>query len=282
MPIKTRDVNELIEKSKWLRREQFELVMKDKIGHFPSSSAIAEICISLFYGGILKYDPSNPEWEDRDRFIISQGHAGMAIYPILAELGFFPKEELEKFARADGILRFYPDHNIPGFETISGSLGHGVGVAAGYSLIAKRDNKSYNSFVIISDGECYEGSTTESARFAAHYNLDNLIVVLNRNKCIILGETENCLKLEPLEEEWRSYGWNTHQVDGHSYTKLFDVFDKVLANKNGKPTIIIADTLKGKGVSFMEGNFKWHNRMPDDKQESDAREELKFKNPIYE
>lgn len=263
---------ELIDKSKELRIRLFDLVMQDMKGHIPSAYSCLEIVISLFYGNILKYDKDDI---DKDRFIISKGHAAFVLYPILSDLNYFDNLELKKFSNPEGILRVYADHSIPGIEAISGSLGHGLGISAGLALSAKRDKKDYNSFVILGDGECYEGSVWESAMFAAHYELDNLITIVDRNGLCIMDKTENCIKLDSIEEKFKAFGWETVSVDGHSYESLLEGY-KIINNKNGKPKAIIANTIKGKGISFMENKPLWHNKMPMDEQIKSVYEELEI------
>lgn len=262
-------------KSHWLRRELFEMVVRSKKGHFPSSSSITEIVVALFYGGYLHYDPKNPRWPDRDRIFISKGHAGMTMYPVLADLGYVPKEEVARFTKKDGVFRFYPDPSIPGIEAITGSLAHGMGIGAGHALVAKQEGKKYRTYVIISDGECYEGSTWETAMFASHQQLDNLIVIVDRNGCCILDHTENCVRLDPLEDKWKAFGWHTIVVDGHSYSQITKALDEAASGRvQNKPIAIISRGVKGKGVSFMENKPGWHNKMPNDDEIARARKEL--------
>lgn len=268
------NIDLLRQKSAWLRKELFEMVIRSKKGHIPSSFSCLEFVVALFYGGYLRYDPKRPRWEDRDRIFISKGHAGMAMYPILEELGFVPKGEVEKFTKAGGIFRFYPDPSIPGVEAITGSLGHGIGIAAGHALAARRDGRSYRNFVIVSDGECYEGSVWETAMFAAHHNLESLVTIVDRNGCCILDYTENCVRLDPLEDKWKAFGWHTIAVNGHSYAEITRALDEATSGKIKKPIAIISRSVKGKGISFMENKPGWHNKMPNDEQIAQARREL--------
>jgi len=269
------DINTLVERSHWLRKEVFELLATAKKGHVPSSYSCAEIVTALYYGGFVKYDAKNPRWNERDRVLISKGHAGMVLYPILADLGFFEKSELPKFTKASGILRLYADPSIPGVESTTGSLGHALGIACGYALSAKHAKQTYNSFVVLGDGECYEGSIWEAAMFASHHGLDNIVTFVDRNQLCIIEETEKCLRLGSIEEKFRAFGWNACTVDGHSYSALVPAINKAVSQKNGKPTAIIANTIKGKGISFMEGDARWHNKIPTDDQILRAREELR-------
>lgn len=269
----TNNIEFLIQKSKWLRNSIFEMVIKVNQGHIASALSQCEIAISLYYGGLVKYQKGNPNWKDRDRVIISKGHSAMGIYPILADLGYFQEEELNRYGTSDGLLRIYGDKSIPGIDSTSGSLAQAPGIACGFGLAAKNDNKDINSFLILSDGEHYEGSLWESAMFASHNKLDNLIFIVDRNKQIILGKDEDCLNLEPLDKKWESFGWNVHIVDGHDYSEILNALNKSLI-KNGKPNVIIANTVKGKGISYMEDVTRWHNTMPNDEQIAIARKDL--------
>ena len=267
------NINDLKAKAHWLRRELFEMAMRQKKGHIPSSFSCAEILVALYYGGVATVVRGKPEDPNRDRIIISKGHAAMSQYPILADYDFFPKKELERFTQVGGLLGMYADFRIPGIEGISGSLGHGVGMGAGFAMAARRDDRAYNTFIILGDGECYEGSIWESAMFAAHRKLDNLVVIVDRNELCIMGKTEELLELGDLESKWRSFGWYSCCVDGHSFDQLIPALNLV-GKTDGKPLAIIANTVKGKGISFMEGRSEWHNRMPSDQQIMEARVEL--------
>lgn len=249
------------------------MVMRARDGHVPSSFSMTEIVVSLYYGGVLRYRRGEPGWPDRDRVIVSKGHAAMALYPVLADLGYFPHEELNRFTKPGGLLGMYADVRIPGIEGISGSLGHGLGMAAGFCHAARLDGKPHRSFVVLGDGECYEGSIWESAMFAAHHGLDNLCAIVDRNALCILGRTEDFVRLEPLDEKWRSFGWHAVRVNGHSFRELLDAL-ALVGRVGGKPLAIIADTVKGKGISFMEGHAEWHNRMPSEAQVAQARAEI--------
>ena len=266
-------INDLEDKALWLRRELFEMAMRQKKGHIPSSYSCADIVTALYYGGVLKYKEGEPNWEGRDRVIISKGHAAMVLYPILADIGYFPAGELQRFTEPGGLLGMYADFRIPGIEGISGSLGHGLGMGAGFALAARQDGHDYRTFVVLGDGECYEGSIWESAMFAAHRKLDNLVAIVDRNELCILGRTEDLVALGDLEEKWRGFGWQAVSIDGHDFTEIGDAFARV-GKSDGRPLAIIADTVKGKGISFMEGRSEWHNRMPSDEQLAQARGEL--------
>jgi len=271
----------LIQKSKWLRKEIFEMVVKVNQGHIASSLSQAEILIALYYGGVAKIKKSDPLYNKRDRIIVSKGHSAMGAYPIFADLGFLSKNELKRYGTPKGKLRIYGDKSIPGVETTSGSLAQAPGIASGFAYCSKLDKQDIYSFVILSDGEHYEGQLWETAMFAAQYKLDNLVFIVDRNKQIILGKTENLLKLEPLGKKWKSFGWNVFEIDGHKYSEIIPTFKKVRKLKNGKPSLIIANTIKGKGVSYMEDVTRWHNTMPNSEEIKIARKDLE-KNCIYE
>lgn len=271
----------LIAKSKWLRKEIFEMVVKPNQGHIASSFSQAEILVSLYYGKIAKIKKNNPLYEKRDRIIVSKGHSAMGAYPIFADLGFINKKELKLYGTPKGKLRIYGDKSIPGIETTSGSLAQAPGIASGFAYASKLDKKDIYSYVILSDGEHYEGQLWETAMFASHYKLDNLVFIVDRNKQIILGKNEDLLKLEPLGQKWKSFGWNVFNINGHKYSEIMPTLKKVRKLKNGKPTIIIANTIKGKGVSYMEDVTRWHNTMPNQEQIEIARKDLE-KNCIYE
>jgi len=266
-------INDLEDKALWLRRELFEMAMRQKKGHIPSTYSCADLVTALYYGGVLKYKEGEPEYADRDRVIVSKGHAAMVLYPVLADIGYFPADELKRFTEPGGLLGMYADFRIPGIEGISGSLGHGLGMGAGFALAARQDGHDYRTFVILGDGECYEGSVWESAMFAAHHKLDKLVAIVDRNELCILGRTEDLVELGDLEDKWRSFGWNALSIDGHDFGEIFDAFAK-LDKSDGRPLAIIANTVKGKGISFMEGRPEWHSRMPSDEQMAIARAEL--------
>ena len=266
-------INDLEDKALWLRRALWDMVMRQRKGHIPSSYSCAEIMVALYYGGVARVVHGQPDAPNRDRIIVSKGHAAMVQYPILADLGFYEPVELDRFTQPGGLLGMYADFRIPGIEGISGSLGHGLGMGAGFALAARQDCADYRTFVVLGDGECYEGSIWESAMFAAHHDLDNLVVIVDRNDLCILGKTEDLVALGDLEDKWRSFGWSAMSVDGHSFNDLMVAFAHV-GETQGKPLAIIADTVKGKGISFMEGRSEWHNRMPSEAEIAVARAEL--------
>jgi transketolase len=268
------DIAVLREKSLRIRLLILDAIYKAKKGHIGGSFSIVEILISLFYGGILKFDPKNPDWENRDRFILSKGHAGIALYAVLADLGYFSIKELSKLNRG-GMLGEHPDHLIPGVEVVSGSLGHGLPIASGMALADKLDNKKdRRTYIILGDGECYEGSVWEAAFFAAHHKLNNLIAIVDRNRLITFGSTEDINEQEPFKDKWQSFGWEVFEEDAHDCNSLVDIFNKIHLSISGKPSLLIAKSVKGKGVSFMENEARWHHGAIDEEKYRLAKKEL--------
>ena len=263
---------ELENKAAQLRLDALNLMAKAQKGHIGGSFSCMDILVALYYGGILKFDPANPEWEDRDRFILSKGHATLALYPLLADLGFFDKSELDTYCQENSIFEGHPNREIPGIEISTGSLGQGLRIGAGLALAAKMDGKDYKTYVLLGDGECYEGSVWEAAQFASHHNLNNLIAIVDRNKQCVLDFTENCNKLEPFALKWEAFGWWAEEAIGNNVEHLIKQFNRI--DSKFKPTVIIANTIKGKGVSFMERKLEWHNKLPDELELELARQEL--------
>ena len=254
--VRERD-SHLESKARWLRSTLFEMLAGARQGHPGSIFSQVEILVTLFYGGIFNYTPGKPGDPNRDRIIVSKGHATMGLYPILAEANYFPVAELEKFGKPGGLLRVFGNISIPGVDCTTGSLGHGLGVACGMALAARHDRRPTRVFVILSEGEMYEGATWESALFASHHGLDNVVLIIDRNRKIILGDTEDCMRLEPVSDKWDAFGWKTTRADGHDFTSLSNAFS-LIGRTDGKPLAIVADTVKGKGVSLMEHKPEWH------------------------
>ncbi len=267
----------LTERSAWLRRELLEMVAPHGKGHLASAFSSIEIFVALYYGGILKFPVAPCRWP-ADRVIVSKGHATLGLYPILADLGYFPAEELKRYTKPDGLLGIYADMSIPGIPCTSGSLGHGLGIAAGFAL-ADKSRGFYpvnRTYVVLGDGELYEGSCWEAAAFIAHHRLRNVVAIVDRNELCILGKTEELLELDDIAEKWRSFGWDTATVDGHdpyevSAALKLNVIDSIA----DQPQVIIANTVKGKGISFMEGRPEWHGGVPSGEQLEQARGELR-------
>jgi transketolase len=248
--------------SKKVRQHIVDMTHLGKSSHVASGLSIADI-LAVLYQDILKVDPANPEWADRDRFVLSKGHAGAAAYAVLAEVGFFPVSNLRSHYQNGSKLSGHVSHKeIPGVELSTGSLGHGLSVATGMALAAKLDGASWRTFVLMSDGECDEGSNWEAALFAGHHKLDNLVAIIDYNKIQSLASTKDTLDLEPFAMKWESFGWAVNEVDGHSHDALNNTLSNLPFAGDGKPNLLIAHTTKGKGVSFMENKVLWHYRTP--------------------
>ncbi len=227
--------------------------------HIGSVLSMADI-LAVLYGEVMNLDPDNPRWPGRDRFILSKGHAGAGVYAVLAETGFFPTSKLETHYQDGSDLSGHVSHKgIPGVELSTGSLGHGLGVGAGFAKAAKLKGSGHRCFVLMSDGECDEGSVWEAALFSAHHQLDNLVAIVDYNKIQSLAPVAETMGLEPFADKWRSFGWQVGEVDGHDHEALSEVFG-ALPRGQGKPQVVIAHTVKGKGVSFMENQVLWHYR----------------------
>lgn len=263
--------------AKDIRRDTFKTICNGGSGHIPASLSIVEILVFL-YNNILNINPKKAKDQDRDRFILSKGHAGVALYAILAEKGFFPKAELNKFGKKESILGGHPDmHKVCGIEASTGSLGHGFGFGVGMALAGKFDKKNYRVFVIIGDGECQEGSVWEAAMFAPQHKLDNLTVIIDYNKIQAMDFLDKIIAMEPLADKWRSFGWEARETDGHNFSRLQETFSAIPFVK-GKPSLIIAHTVKGKGISFMENTPIWHARTPNKEEMKIACKELNLEN----
>jgi transketolase len=254
----------LDKKSLELRKEVINTMKKAGRGHPASALSIVEM-IRVLYDNILKYDSKNPKWALRDRFILSKGHGCLALYVVLAEKGFFPKKELEQFCTMEGILGGHPEITIPGVEASTGSLGHGLSIGVGMALNAKYEKAKHRVFVIVGDGECNEGAIWEAAMCASKHKLDNLVVLVDYNKCQSYGPVCYVQELEPFADKWKSFGFGVKEINGHDVNELKKALMSVPLAK-GKPSVIICHTVKGKGVSFMENDTKWHHpkMTPDD------------------
>ena len=262
----------LEEEAKELRRTIFKTICNGGGGHLPASFSIVEL-LTVLYFSVLRIDPNNPADPNRDRFILSKGHAGVALYAVLAEKGFFDKRHLDTYGKRGTILGGHPDmYKVPGVEASTGALGHGFPFAVGMALAGKMDKKDYRVFTILGDGECQEGSVWEAALFAPKHRLDNLTVIIDYNKFQAMDLLEKIIPLEPLADKWRAFGWEVAEVDGHNILLLQNLFRSLPLSEN-KPTLVIAHTVKGKGISFMENVPIWHYRMPNPKElEAGCRE----------
>lgn len=257
-----------------IRRHVVEMTHTGKSSHVGSGLSICDI-LAVLYGDVLRIDPSNPNWEERDRFILSKGHAGAAVYATLAEIGFFETKELKKHYANGSIFSGHVSHKgVPGVELSTGSLGHGLSVACGMALVGHTlGNKAYNVYCLLSDGECDEGSNWEAILFAAHQKLSNLIAIVDYNKLQSLKSVRETLDLEPFKDKWDAFGWHTQVVDGHDHKALALAFE-CAKNNSSNPSVIICNTIKGKGVSFMENQVLWHYRSPQGDEYTSALEEI--------
>ncbi|HEX8890112.1 MAG TPA: transketolase [Pyrinomonadaceae bacterium] len=260
------DVKEL---ARTIRAHTLRMVHKAKASHVGTCLSMADLLAAL-YGRILKVNPLAPHWPERDRFILSKGHGAAIVYAALAERGFFPKEWLETYCEDGSHLCGHIMHSgVPGVEASTGSLGHGLSIGCGMALAGKRAHEETRVFVMLSDGELDEGSVWEAALFAPHHHLDNLTVIVDYNKIQSFGSVQNVLGLEPLADKWRAFGWAVREINGHDYDEIIDALSH-LPFERDKPTAIIAHTIKGKGVSFMEGELAWHYKSPNDEQLAEA------------
>jgi transketolase len=253
-----------------LRRKIVETITNGGEGHIPSSFSIVDI-INTLYSNHLEFDSKNPKWEERDYFILSKGHAGMALYVVLEKFGFISQKDLDEYGKFHAMLGGHPDcTKIPGVEASTGSLGHGFPYSVGIALGLKINNKSNRVFVLVGDGECHEGTIWESALVAQNLKLDKLCVIVDLN-----GSAAQILSHPDIKRQWESFGWNVLEVNGHDEKDLNNVFEKVKTDGNDKPTAIIAHTVKGKGVSFMEAHGPWHHKIPNQIEYKEIMEELK-------
>lgn len=258
--LESQELVRLTEISKNTRKLILETVAEAGSGHPGGSLSAVEILVTLYFYK-MKRDPKNPSWEDRDRFILSKGHASPLLFSILAQAGYFPIEELKTFRKINSRLQGHPDFKAPGVEYPGGSLGIGLSVAVGMALAARLDNKSHRIYTLLGDGELQEGQVWEAALTAAKYRLDNLTAIVDRNGIQQDGLTEQIMPLEPLAAKWKAFNWNVIQIDGYNFEQIINALEKA-ENTINRPTVIIAHTTKGKGVSFMEWSPEWHGKAP--------------------
>ena len=272
MPISETKIKELQEKAKEVRRLIIQMLAQAGSGHPGGSLSAADLITALFFA-VLRNNPKEPNWKDRDRFHMSKGHCCPLWYAVLAELGYFPKEKLLTLRQLGSMLQGHPDRRTPGVEVASGSLGQGLSVGLGMSLAAKIDNQNYRVYVLMGDGETQEGNIWEAAMAVSHYKCDNLCAILDYNGFQIDGKVKDIMNLEPLPAKWQAFGWNTIEIDGHNMQEILSAYEKAKTVK-GRPTIIIARTIKGKGVSFMENVAGFHGRAPTKEEAEKALKEL--------
>ena len=267
------DIEELKQKAKEIRKDIIEAVYNAKSGHPGGSLSIADI-LAVLYFKELRIDEKNPKWEDRDRVILSKGHCSPALYAALAERGFFEKEKLKSFRKLNSNLQGHPDLNkVPGVDMTSGSLGQGMSVANGMAIAGKMDNKDYRVYTILGDGEIEEGQVWEAAMTANKYKLDNLCVIVDNNNLQIDGTIEEVMSSYPIDEKFKSFGFNVINIDGNDIEQIINAFDEAKQVKE-KPTCIVAKTIKGKGVFFMENKVEWHGKAPSEEEYVQAMEDL--------
>ena len=266
-------IENLKNKSKVIRKSILEMTTKAASGHPGGSMSALDVIVTLYFYK-MRHNPKDPNWSERDRFVLSKGHASPALYSVLAEAGYFAKEELGRFRLIDSFLEGHPGRkSVPGVDVSTGSLGQGLSIACGLALAGKLDKMDYRVYAMLGDGECQEGQIWEAATAASHYGLDNLCVIVDRNSLQIDGNTEEVMAVEPLSEKWSSFGWNTLSINGHNHSEIIKALDDASLLK-GAPTAIIAHTTKGKGVSFMENVCEYHGKPLNKDQLCEALKEL--------
>ena len=264
----------LAAKANWIRVSAMTMTHHARLGHTGGDLSSADILAALYFGQVLKVDPANPGWPQRDRFVMSKGHCSAALYSTLAQRGFFPLAQLRTFMDPLSMLNGHPDRNkVPGVEANTGPLGHGLPISVGMAMAARMRGEAWRVFVLVGDGELQEGSNWEAAMCAQHYGLDNLTVIVDRNGLQQGDFTESTIRMEPLADRWRSFGFAVKEVDGHDHAALLQAFRSMPAKK-GKPSCLIAKTIKGKGVSFAENKPAWHHGVPSREQLELAAKEL--------
>jgi transketolase len=268
------DLDSLKQIARGLRLDILDATTRAGSGHPSSSFSSVEIVTALFFGGILRYRPHEPWWPERDRFIMSKGHAAPLLYPTLARAGYFPREEIFRLRQLDSPVQGHPIQGLmPGVEATTGSLGQGLSVGIGHVLGGRINRLSYRVYVLMGDGECEAGQVWEAAMAGAHFKADTLTAIIDYNKYQETGPISREMALEPFAEKWRSFGWSVSQVDGHDIAALLAAL-RALQEVRGRPTVLIADTVKGKGVSFVEADFTFHGRALTPEQAARAREEI--------
>ena len=250
----------LIDRARCIRRETIRVHGIAPSTRIASSLSAVEILVALYYGGVMEQNPKEPRSETRDRLIVSKGHGAIAMYPILADLGYFDPSELDRTCKAGSFLGGIPDTVVPGFETINGSLGHGLGVAAGMALALRLKGGRETVFVLLGDGELYEGSVWEAIMFAGHHRLDNLVLIVDNNRVAMLDYCQNIIGMEPLVPKFEAFGWSVKEVDGHDVNEVQRTLQGLKANRTGNPKVLVANTVKGKGIPFLESDSLCHLR----------------------
>lgn len=271
--LSTDDWRRLEDTAHRLRKLTLETVVWAGSGHIGGAMSAMDV-LTVLYHHVMRFDPARLDWDERDRFVLSKGHVGVGFAPLLADLGCFPVEWLETYNKTSSRLGMHLDANkVPGVEASTGSLGHGLPIALGMALASRVKKVPYRVFCMLGDGECNEGSVWEAAMAASHYKVDNLVGFVDRNKAMIDGPTETIMSLEPLAEKWRAFGWRTWEVDGHDIPAVVAAIDEALAVE-GAPAMIVCDTIKGEGIDFIAGDYKWHYGAFDADKAKAAREAL--------
>jgi transketolase len=270
----TRSVQELQTICKTIRRHIVTMITAAKSGHPGGSLSAVELIVSLYFGGRMRHDPANPQWKDRDRFILGKGHAAPVLYSVMAEAGYTPVDQLNTLRQFGSIYQGHPDRRfIPALEASTGSLGVGLSVASGMAIAARLDNSPTRVYVMLGDGEIQEGQVWEAAMFAPFHKLDNLVCIVDNNRIQLDGFVKDIMAVDPLADKWRSFGWHVIELNGHDMAAVNAAYDEAAATK-GKPTVLVAHTIKGKGVSFMEDNPKFHGVAPTAEELEKALAEL--------
>ena len=271
--IRDSSIEELQKRTNTIKRHVLNMIYEAGSGHPGGSMSCAEILTTLYFH-VIKHDPQNCVWNERDRFVLSKGHAAPALYAVLAECGYFPIEELKHLREFNSILQGHPEkRRLRGVEISTGSLGQGLSASVGMALAARLDHKDYRVYTLLGDGECQEGQIWEAAMSASHYKLDTLTAIIDRNGLQIDGPTEKVMSIEPISNKWNAFGWHVIQIDGHDFNQILDAFEEA-KNTKGQPTAIIAHTFKGKGVSFMEWVCGFHGKAPNSDELEKALHEL--------
>jgi transketolase len=271
--VSSETINALQAKARDIRRSILTMVYDADSGHIGGSFSATELVVGLYYN-VMRHDPRNPCWPARDRFILSKGHCTPVLYAVLADCGYFPQEDLAQFRRPGSHLQGHPYHpKTPGIEASTGTLGLGLSTAVGMALGSKLRHEPHYYYVLCGDGEIQEGQIWEAALFANKYKLDNVIAFVDRNRLQTDGDTEEVMPLDPLPAKWRAFGWNAFEIDGHDFGQIIEVVEQA-KNCKGSPTMVIANTTKGKGVSFMENDLGWHSGAPNADECQQALEEL--------
>lgn len=266
-------VLELKQKAKELRKEIITMIYNAQSGHPGGSLSEIDMLVGLYYYK-LRVDTKNPLWQDRDRFVLSKGHASPGIYAVLADKGYFPKSELEGYRKINRMLQGHPELSTPGIDFAGGALGQGLSFSVGIALACRLDKRNCNVYAMIGDGESQEGAVWEASMAAAFHKLDSLIVILDKNQVQQTGKTKDIMDIGNAALKWKAFGWNVIDINGHDMSQIVKALDKASKIKNKKPTIIVSNTVKGKGVSFMELNHKFHGKAPNDEEYKKAIEEI--------